>query len=179
MTNSRVQTTCKCCKNKYIVFKSFFSKSKFCSRKCKDTFKKQKRKIFKCLYCKKEFFEKFSSANKFCNSKCCGLYRKELNTTEKVLLGKSNNNKKIREYLLKTRGQNCEVCLCPSAHNGKPLVLQVHHKDGNSDNNKLKNIQLLCPNCHSQTDTFCTRNKKYASRNLYNRQYRTKRLTVY
>lgn len=179
MSTSRVQTTCKCCKNKYIVFKSFINKTKFCSRLCKDTFKKLKRKTFKCLYCNENFLEKYSTENKFCSSKCCGLHKKEKNTVEKVLPGKSNNNRKIREYLLKTRGSSCEICLCPALHNNKPLVLQVHHRDGNSDNNNLNNIQLLCPNCHSQTDTFCTRNKKYASRNLYNRQYRRKRLNTH
>lgn len=38
--------------------------------------------------------------------------------------------------------------------NGKPIVLQLHHIDGNTLNNNLSNLQLLCPNCHSQTDNF-------------------------
>ena len=36
--------------------------------------------------------------------------------------------------------------------------LQVHHIDGNGFNNELSNLQLLCPNCHSQTDTYAGRN---------------------
>jgi 5-methylcytosine-specific restriction endonuclease McrA len=41
----------------------------------------------------------------------------------------------------------------------KPLRCQVDHADGDSTNNKLENLRLLCPNCHSQTDTFAGRNK--------------------
>lgn len=42
----------------------------------------------------------------------------------------------------------------------KPLVLHVDHKDGNFLNNKLNNLQFLCPNCHSQTDTYCKKKKE-------------------
>ena len=33
------------------------------------------------------------------------------------------------------------------------IKLQIHHKDGNRLNNEIENLQILCPNCHSQTDT--------------------------
>ena len=36
-----------------------------------------------------------------------------------------------------------------------PLVIQLHHIDGNRDNNSLDNLQMLCPNCHSQTENYC------------------------
>ena len=38
--------------------------------------------------------------------------------------------------------------------NGKPLSLQVDHTDGNNKNNFPNNVRLVCPNCHSQTETF-------------------------
>lgn len=37
----------------------------------------------------------------------------------------------------------------------KPITLQLHHIDGNPTNNSLNNLQLLCPNCHSQTENYC------------------------
>ena len=36
-----------------------------------------------------------------------------------------------------------------------PVVCELHHKDGNSTNNKLENLEMLCPNCHSQTYNYC------------------------
>lgn len=44
---------------------------------------------------------------------------------------------------------------------GLPITLQVHHVDGDHFNNELSNLQILCPNCHSQTDNFAgNKNKK-------------------
>ena len=36
----------------------------------------------------------------------------------------------------------------------KPLTLQLHHIDGNHKNNARENLVILCPNCHTQTDTY-------------------------
>lgn len=41
----------------------------------------------------------------------------------------------------------------------KPIVLQLDHINGDNRDNRLENLRLLCPNCHSQTDTFCRKNK--------------------
>ena len=38
--------------------------------------------------------------------------------------------------------------------NGKEIPLELHHIDGNHYNNNLDNLQLLCPNCHAQTEFF-------------------------
>ena len=38
------------------------------------------------------------------------------------------------------------------------IPLEVHHKDGNHENNLEENLQLLCPNCHAQTENYRTRN---------------------
>lgn len=34
------------------------------------------------------------------------------------------------------------------------VPLEIHHVDGNSENNVIENLALLCPNCHSLTETF-------------------------
>jgi hypothetical protein len=44
--------------------------------------------------------------------------------------------------------------------NGKKLVLQLDHKDGNSSNHSLDNLRFICPNCHSQTENFAGKNCK-------------------
>ena len=43
---------------------------------------------------------------------------------------------------------------------GKPLSLQLDHKNGDGNDNRRENLRFLCPNCHSQTPTFAGRNMK-------------------
>jgi 5-methylcytosine-specific restriction endonuclease McrA len=42
---------------------------------------------------------------------------------------------------------------------GQPLSLHLHHVNGDPHDHRLENLQVLCPNCHSQTDTFGGRNR--------------------
>jgi transposase-like protein len=41
---------------------------------------------------------------------------------------------------------------------GEPLTLALHHVNGDNRDNRLENLELLCPNCHSQTENFAGRN---------------------
>lgn len=59
--------------------------------------------------------------------------------------------------LLQLRGRQCECCKLTTWLD-QPINLQVHHIDGDKTNNCLDNLQLLCLNCHSYTDTFGIRN---------------------
>jgi len=45
----------------------------------------------------------------------------------------------------------CEECGI-SEWRGNPIVLEVHHKDSDTNNNTFDNFQALCPNCHSLTE---------------------------
>lgn len=129
-----------------------------------------------CLYCQSEFtYNDKSSTGKFCSSVCSGKYRTEYVVKPLIEQGKVDQTSTLRTYLTNERGYQCEECGI-SDWNGKSLSLHVDHIDGNSDNNLPSNIRLLCPNCHSQTDTFCGRNKKNTKRNTYNQRYRLKKL---
>jgi hypothetical protein len=44
--------------------------------------------------------------------------------------------------------------------NNKPITLQLEHKNGNNKDHRLENLEFLCPNCHSQTLTYGSRNNK-------------------
>ena len=66
---------------------------------------------------------------------------------------------KLAIRLLKSgiKDHKCEKC-CNLIWNGKPIPLELHHLDGNRFNHCIENLQLLCPNCHSQTDTYKSKN---------------------
>jgi hypothetical protein len=55
----------------------------------------------------------------------------------------------------------CSSCSQSPEWNGKSLVLILDHINGTSNDNRLNNLRLLCPNCNSQTETFCGRRKRY------------------
>ena len=51
----------------------------------------------------------------------------------------------------------------------KKLCLQIDHIDGNCENNKPDNLRFLCPNCHTQTETWGIKNKNIGRRKLNNK----------
>lgn len=66
----------------------------------------------------------------------------------------STSNLKQKLYKLGLKENRCECCNI-TEWNGNPLVMQLHHIDGNPKNNSLENLQILCPNCHAQTENYC------------------------
>ena len=63
----------------------------------------------------------------------------------------------IKERILKNK---CYICNQPPIWNNLSLVLQLDHINGDSLDYRLKNLRLLCPNCHTQTETFGSRKTK-------------------
>lgn len=61
----------------------------------------------------------------------------------------------LREGILVAQ---CSACGLGSGWNGAPLVHHLDHVDGDTTNNSIENLRLLCPNCHSQTPTYAGRN---------------------
>lgn len=67
--------------------------------------------------------------------------------------GSLRNMYRIKERLIVDRGHKCEKC--NNTHWLKrAITLELHHIDGNRTNNRDSNLMLLCPNCHSQTETW-------------------------
>lgn len=68
-------------------------------------------------------------------------------------------NCKIKEY-------KCEECGL-TMWLDKPIRLQIHHINGIHTDNRLENLQVLCPNCHTQTDTYAANNKNKVKTNSF------------
>lgn len=70
------------------------------------------------------------------------------------------NNRKLKYKLFDAglKENKCECCSL-TEWNNKPINLELHHINGNNTDNRLGNLQILCPNCHCQTDNFKGKNK--------------------
>lgn len=124
--------------------------------------------VYNCINCGKECSgQTRGMVYKYCSSKCQHEYlRREF--IEKWKKGEVDGTTcngfsvsiHIRHYLLEKNNYKCEKCgfsgVNPYTNN---TVLQIHHIDGDSSNNKEENLQVLCPNCHAMTDNFGSRNK--------------------
>lgn len=82
-----------------------------------------------------------------------------------ILLGMHPDCKKstLKKEIIKRgiKKEICEQCGLGTEWNNLPLTLTLHHMDGNNKNHILKNLQILCPNCHTQTKTWGSKNKKF------------------
>jgi len=86
------------------------------------------------------------------------LKRKTVTQTGTPIHGKSIKNR-LYHYpkQLKKLGldvNRCNICGLGRIWNKKPLILELHHKNGNSYDNRVSNLQILCLHCHSQTHNY-------------------------
>ena len=117
-------------------------------------------KTYNCGHCGIECKWTYQGNNKFCSVQCAQTFR-SLEHKKKFfsgLLEKRIDRPTARKYLAEERGYKCEVCSI-SDWEGKPITLQVDHINGDPSNDHPDNLRLICPNCHSQTDSFSGANK--------------------
>ncbi len=95
----------------------------------------------------------------FCSSYCSEEYRRQ-EQYKKIENGEKVGVRPLKRYLIHKRGNRCESCgwdkINPITGN---CPIEIDHIDGNSENNSLDNLKLLCPNCHSLTSTYKNLNK--------------------
>jgi Zn finger protein HypA/HybF involved in hydrogenase expression len=65
-------------------------------------------------------------------------------------------NRLIKDNMLKNE---CSACMLEATWQGKEIKLHLDHTNGINTDNRIENLRLLCPNCHSQTDTYTGKNK--------------------
>jgi 5-methylcytosine-specific restriction endonuclease McrA len=62
----------------------------------------------------------------------------------------------LREGLIRNQCDECGL----TEWRGKALIVHIDHVNGVRDDHRLENLRMLCPNCHSQTDTYGARDKR-------------------
>jgi hypothetical protein len=134
----QVKANCAVCSKEFTHISSRCNKAKYCSRKC--FYKSRIGKgltQYSCRHCDKKFNAPKSTNRKYCSKKCINKEQKKsfnpkFTTVRKQMLARGMINK-------------CQKC----GYDEVKEILGVHHKDKNRNNNKLENLMVLCPNCHS------------------------------
>lgn len=129
------------------------SEKKFCNNSCAAKYNNHKRKKIRlCLNCGKELDCK---QKKFCSNTCGSFYKRKL-IFKKIENGDcSLPGKNYKNYLIHKYGEKCMKCGWNEVSEySKKIPIELEHIDGNSENNNLSNLKLLCPNCHSLTSTY-------------------------
>lgn len=135
-------------------------KQKFCNHSCSATFNNNAKSttvMWKCEGCGKEHTTLPYKIKKYCDNACQSILTKK-DTWEKIQRGEVSDRGTIRSTLRREIGNYCSNCK-RAKWRGYPIALEVHHIDGNAGNNLGSNLQLLCPNCHSITDTWKGKNR--------------------
>lgn len=150
----------KACLNCGKIFSSLIKKKrKFCSQSCGAEYNNKKypkrtniNKHKNCLNCNSQLN---SHQNKFCSQKC-GIAYHQRKRFEKIENGDTTlSSDAYKRYLIYKFGNKCMKCGWHEVNLTTGLVpIQLEHKDGNSENHNLNNLELLCPNHHSLTPTF-------------------------
>lgn len=155
--------TCVECGKEFIGLKK--NNRKFCSQSCSARFNNKihpKRihieKHKNCIECGNPLTNKWK--NKYCSKKCEVIHKQNI-IFQKIENGDTTlYYKNYRNYLIHKYGNKCMKCEWDEINPSTGLVpIQLEHKDGNSENHNLENLELLCPNCHSLTPTYGALNK--------------------
>ena len=90
-----------------------------------------------------------------------------IGNSDDIFVANSNSSKSyVRNLVIKKKliAYKCQLCSNDGQWNEKTLKLQLDHINGDPRDQRIENLRFLCPNCHSQTDTYCSGNKKFVAK---------------
>lgn len=156
-----------------------------CSAKYNNAIRREKIERRKCKNCGAEINITKSQGRVYCSDECRATHKKHLRQLkyqelldgrDEITCKSGKVSKTIRESLISKYNNSCQRCGWNTINTftGK-VPLQIHHVDGNPENNELSNLELLCPNCHSLTKSFG--NKNFGKGRESRRRYRLKNKT--
>ena len=150
-----IEKNCLVCDTKFLADTREHNRgnAKFCSLKCSCS-RKRKEVVnnTKCDYCGTEFYRTESKKR---NSKsglsfCCREHKDLAQRIDSDFIDirpdhyGTGERSSYRISVLENKEKKCEKC----GYDEHPEILEVHHKDRNRKNNKIDNLEFLCPNCH-------------------------------
>lgn len=137
--NQSINVRCKICDSEFYVI--FFRKetARYCSRKCYyQSLKNKGNTKYTCLFCNKKFIGHNAHKRKYCSMKCI---------QKRNHLEWSPKTPECVRKMMNVRGLINKCSRCGFSEHKE--ILGIHHKDRNNKNNKMENLEVLCPNCHS------------------------------
>jgi hypothetical protein len=163
----RVEVNCLFCNNKILKIPAHIKINKtgtfFCDIKCRNLYINKYRNLFQgtkviqCCKCGDNVIVDKRASKIKCDKCRHPIGKKNKTDYYKVIKGEeaTTSYTALRQFLLKKgiKENKCEICGI-TEWQGRPICIQLHHKDGNRKNNLLKNLGMACPNCHSQTETW-------------------------
>lgn len=131
---------------------------KFCSQTCngtynnKDRIKKVERECNNCGV--------ITTNNYYCTPECNQIHKTQLRFEQIESGDITLDPRQYKKYLIHKHGAKCMRCgWCEVNPTSGNVPIELEHKDGDSSNNSLDNLELLCPNHHALTPTYKALNK--------------------
>lgn len=157
--NGKTYWLCQCdCGKQKEIQTTHLTNSKTQSCGCLVNGEKEPRQKFEnCLCCGQPLS---THQYKFCSKKCQKdfEYRDYIQRWKNGEVSGTKNggfSAYIKRYMLEKANFQCELCGWHKRNiYSDTIPLELHHKDGNRDNNKEENLQILCPNCHALTPNY-------------------------
>jgi len=148
---------CENCNEQFYVPKHI--NKRYCSIICRGAARKN-RELVVCAFCGTSFEKRVShKANSKSGLFFCSREHKDkaqrIGGISDIQPSHYNNGIGISRYrniAFRNYENKCMVCGNDGIWNDKPLVLDVHHIDGNRENNAVENLRIVCPNCHRQEE---------------------------